>query len=72
MASNDNLTGSLGDLYRQSKKKRPARRKKLAAPPRRFRSGRAMALDPFFVTTVVLLVCGFAFQFFLMGWLEFF
>ena len=70
--SNDNLTSGLGDLYRQGKRKpRPGRIAK-APTQRRPRSGRAMALDPFFVLTVVLLACALLLQFFLMFWLEFF
>ncbi len=68
MPSNDNLTAGLGDLYRRQKRRpRPAR---LVKTPPRSRSGRSMALDPFYVLTVVLLACAGVLQLFLMAWLE--
>lgn len=67
--SNDNLTTGIGDLYRRKGKKR--KKARAPKPPVRSRSGRTMALDPFFVGTLVLLACAALLQVFLIVWLEF-
>ena len=66
MPPKDNLTES---LYRRRARKKPARR---SSVPKRRRNGRTMALDAFFVATLVLVFCVALLQFFLIGWLEFF
>lgn len=66
MPPKDNLTES---LYRRRPLKKPVRRNSV---PRRRRNGRTMALDAFFVATLVLVFCMALLQFFLIGWLEFF
>ncbi len=69
MASHDNLTAGLGDLYRQQrKKKRPA---PVVRNVSRTRTGRTMALDPFYVLTLVLLFCALLLQLGLIVWLDF-
>lgn len=68
-SANDNLTTGIGDLYRRKGSgRRPARARKKARRPR---SGRSLALDPFFVGTLVLLGCAAVLQVFLIVWLEF-
>ncbi len=68
-SGNDNLTTGIGDLYRRKGTvRRPARARKKAPRPR---SSRNMALDPFFVGTLVLLGCAAVMQVFLIVWLEF-
>ena len=62
----DNLTESL--YRRRPVKKKPAR-SRVRKP---VRTARIMALDPFFIATLVLVACAVVLQFFLILWLEFF
>ncbi len=62
----DNLTESL--YRRRTVKKKPSRSR--ARKPGR--TARIMALDPFFIATLVLVACAVVLQFFLILWLEFF